>query len=156
MNDSSSRPAVLAASMSNYLIQRIDASDRITLHRNTEVVGLFGSPTLEQMTWRNRETAEETLRDIKHLFLMIGAIPNSAFVRDCVMTDEKGFICTGNEVANTSEWKQHRLPHPFETSLPSVFAVGDVRADSVKRVASAVGEGSICVQFIHRVLAEKV
>lgn len=143
----------LAASMSKYLIQRIDASNRITLHRNTEVVSLQGDTSLEEMTWRNRISSEETVHGIRHLFLMLGAVPNSAFLNGCVLTDEGGFVCTGNEVASSSRWVSERLPHPFETSLPGVFAVGDVRAGSVKRVASAVGEGSICVQFVHRTLA---
>ncbi|MEM8668064.1 MAG: FAD-dependent oxidoreductase [Planctomycetota bacterium] len=146
----------LAASMSDYLIQRIDASHQITLHRNTEVVALSGDPTLEKMTWRSRKTGEESDQCIKHLFLMIGAVPNSAFLNGLVMTDSKGFICTGNEVAGAEAWKQERLPQPFETSLPNIFAVGDVRANSVKRVASAVGEGSICIQFVHRVLRQSV
>ncbi|MFN3193099.1 MAG: FAD-dependent oxidoreductase [Aureliella sp.] len=144
----------LAASMSDYLVQRIDASDCISLHRNTEIIALDGETSLESMVWRNRLDGQETTHSIGNLFLMIGAVPNSSFLNGCVLTDQRGFICTGNEVAGTSAWKQDRLPHPFENSLPNVFAVGDVRAGSVKRVASAVGEGSICVQFVHRALAE--
>ncbi|MEM9366646.1 MAG: NAD(P)/FAD-dependent oxidoreductase [Planctomycetota bacterium] len=144
----------LAASMSDYLIQRIDASNRITLHRSTEVVALEGDSELESMTWYDRISGEKTVHPIKHLFLMLGAVPNSAFLGDCVLMDERGFVCTGNDVANSKRWRQQRLPHPFETSLPNVFAVGDVRAGSVKRVASSVGEGSICIQFVHRALAD--
>lgn len=145
----------LAASMSDYLIQRINASKQITLHTHTEIIALSGEPSLQTIGWRNRRTGEESQHDICHLFLMVGAVPNSEFLKDCVLTNEQGFICTGAEVVKQNAWKLQRQPEPFETSLPSVFAIGDVRADSVKRVASAVGEGSICVQFVHRSLAIK-
>ncbi|MEM8865600.1 MAG: NAD(P)/FAD-dependent oxidoreductase, partial [Planctomycetota bacterium] len=143
----------LAASMSEYLIRRIDASDSITLHCQTAIVRLDGDDSLQHVTWRNRETGEESTHPICHVFTMIGAVPNTKWLGDCVLQDEKGFVCTGQPVADSDEWPLERAPEPFETTLPGVFAIGDVRATSVKRVASAVGEGSICVQFVHRTLA---
>lgn len=143
----------LAATMSDYLVQRIKASDRITLHTQTEITSLIGSDHLEQVVWTHRNTGELTLRDLRHVFLMIGAQPNSNFVSNRVLTDRHGFICTGRAVVQQDRWPTpHRAPELFETSLPGVFAIGDVRSSSIKRVASAVGEGSICVQFVHKVL----
>ncbi|MEM9826799.1 MAG: FAD-dependent oxidoreductase [Planctomycetota bacterium] len=147
----------LASSMSDYLIQRIDASKKITLHCEIEIVRLQGDDHLETITWRNRRTGVESSHPIGHLFLMIGAQPNSDFLNGCVLTDAQGFICTGADVVAQGRWPlEHREPEIFETSLPCVFAVGDIRAGSIKRVASAVGEGSICVQFVHRLLAEQL
>ncbi|QDT60560.1 Thioredoxin reductase [Stieleria bergensis] len=143
----------LSETMSDYLIRRIEASSKITLHTRTEITQLAGEPSLQQITWTNRDTGEVKTNDIKHLFLMIGAVPNSGFLNGCVLTDANGFICTGQDVIAENEWNEKRPPEPFETSLPAVFAIGDIRANSVKRVASAVGEGSICVQFVHRVIA---
>lgn len=146
------RSGDLAASMSDYLVGRIDSSPRITLHRHTEITALSGDRYLESITWRNRQTGEEESRSISNLFLMIGAVPNTGWLGDCVLLDEKGFVCCGPAVAD--DWALERPAELLETSQPGVFAVGDVRANSVKRVASAVGEGSIAVQFLHRVLAE--
>ncbi len=142
----------LAASMSDYLVGRIDASPRITLHRNTEITALEGTRYLEAMNWRNRESEAKEKREISNLFLMIGASPNTEWLGDCVKLDERGFVCTGPQAG--SDWPLERAPYVLETSQPGVFAVGDARSGSVKRVASAVGEGSISVQFLHQVLAE--
>ncbi|MEM8944996.1 MAG: FAD-dependent oxidoreductase [Planctomycetota bacterium] len=145
----------LATTMSDYLVQRIHKSNKITLHTQTEITQLGGERRLETIDWKNRSTGEVSSNPIRHLFLMIGAVPNSGYLNGCVLTDKNGFICTGPDVVAQSQWLlSERPPELFETSLPSVFAIGDVRANSVKRVASAVGEGSICVQFVHRVLAE--
>lgn len=144
----------LAASMSDYLIRRIDASVNITLHCRTEITALRGESELDGVTTTNRDTGEVTDRAIQRVFLMIGAAPNTDWVRDRVLTDENGFVCTGPLVVEEGRWPLDRTPHNFETSLPGVFAVGDVRAGSVKRVASAVGEGSVCVAAVHQVLAE--
>lgn len=142
----------LAASMSDYLIGRIEGSPRITLHRRTEITALGGEHYLDRVTWRNTGSGAEETHRISNLFLMIGASPNTQWLGDCVHLDDKGFVCTGPETAG--RWPLDRPPHILETSQPGVFAVGDARAGSVKRVASAVGEGSISVQFLHRVLAE--
>ena len=145
----------LANSMSDYLIRRIEASSSITLHKYTEIVELGGEYHLESVTCKNRKTHETTAYPISHIFLMIGAVPNTNFLDDSFYKDENGFVCTGIDVVEGGRWSLDRKPEVFETSRPSIFAIGDVRAKSVKRVASAVGEGSICVQFVHRLLAER-
>ena len=144
----------LADSMSDYLTRRIDASDSITLLCNTEVVELRGEDSLESLTWENSRTGEREDKPIRHVFSMIGAVPNTTWLGDAVLTNERGFVCTGAEVTAEGRWpREDRQPGTFETSLPGVYAVGDVRAGSVKRVASAVGEGSVCVADVHRVVA---
>jgi thioredoxin reductase (NADPH) len=148
----------LADSMSRYLIQRIEATPNITLRTRTQVDGLEGDSRLERIRWRNVERGETETRPIRNLFLMTGADPNTAWLKGCVALDPDGFVKTGadlqpEELAD-ARWSLTRRPHLMETSIPGVFAVGDARSASVKRVASAVGEGSICVQLIHRVLQE--
>lgn len=148
----------LAETMSRYLIRRIEECSDITLHPYSEIVDLQGDQSLEQVTWRNRETGETTTKQLSHVFLMIGAAPNTAWLDGCVVTDRHGFIKAGpdltpEELAHAG-WHLPRQPHLLETSLPGVFAVGDVRSGNVKRVASAVGEGSVAVSLVHRVLAE--
>jgi thioredoxin reductase (NADPH) len=145
------RGPCLAKSMSRYLISRIEASDKITLRTTTKIVALEGNGCLERIHVRNTESeANETL-DIKHVFMMAGADPNTEWLQGSLALDAKGFIKTGSEVQDG--WPLERSPYPLETSLPGVFAVGDIRAESVKRVAAAVGEGSMAVQFVHKVLA---
>ncbi|QDV38928.1 FAD-dependent oxidoreductase [Tautonia plasticadhaerens] len=144
----------LADSMSDYLVGRIEASARITLRTCTEISGLGGDRHLESVTWRHRDTGEQEARPIRHVFLMIGAAPNSGWLPGCLTLDAKGFVRVGGHVGPDDGWPLERPPHILESSRPGIFAVGDIRADSVKRVASAVGEGSIAVQFIHRVLDE--
>ncbi len=152
------RAAGLEASMSRYLIHRIEEDPRITLHTHTEVVGLEGEEHLARMRWRQSDTGAIEERDIRHLFLMTGAVPATAWLGGCVVLDEKGFIKTGQlltpEELAAAGWPLSRQPFLLETSLPGVFAVGDVRADNVKRVASAVGEGSITISFVHQALQE--
>jgi thioredoxin reductase (NADPH) len=142
----------LADSMSRYLISRIEACNEITLRTFTEVDALEGNGHLERVRWRMVQTGETKVCDIQHLFLMTGACPNTAWLRGCLALDAKQFIKTGPDLG--VDWPLQRGPFLLETSLPGVFAVGDVRAGSVKRVASAVGEGSMAVQFVHRVLDE--
>ena len=144
----------LADSMSDYLVGRIEASSRITLRTCSEIIELQGEGHLESVSWRHRETGEVETRPARHVFLMIGASPNSDWLPGCLKLDDKGFVCVGSHIGPEDDWPLERSPHILETSRPGIFAVGDVRADSVKRVASAVGEGSIAVQFIHRVLDE--
>jgi len=144
----------LAASMSDYLIGRIEASRKITLMTETEITALEGGRHLERVTWTNRATEGSETRDIRHVFLMIGAKPNTEWLDGCVQLDEKGFVRTGPALTHV-DWPLDRPPFLLETSRPGVLAVGDVRTDSVKRVASAVGEGSVSVQLIHQVLAER-
>jgi len=148
----------LAESMSRYLIRRIEESPNIELRTNTEVIGLNGSDRLEAMEWRNNNTGKVEKHKISALFSMTGAVPNSAWLEGCVTSDAAGFIKTGSDLSKEdlelAKWPLARPPYLLETSLPGVFAVGDVRAGNVKRVASAVGEGSIAVSFVHQVLAE--
>jgi thioredoxin reductase (NADPH) len=148
----------LAASMSRYLIQRIEEAPNITLHRRTRIVALQGGEHLERITWHDDTTGTETTREIRHLFSMTGAKPNTEWLCGCVALDENGFVLTGPDIPRDvdaqADWPLARHPYLFETSQPRVFAVGDVRAGSVKRVASAVGEGSVCIQLVHKVLAE--
>jgi thioredoxin reductase (NADPH) len=146
----------LTETMSRYLIQRIEASGNITLRTFTEVSGLEGDGRLERVLLTNSRTDERFAMPIRHLFLMTGATPNTSWLTDCVALDSKGFVKTGPDLTeeNLATWPLKRPPYLLETSRAGVFAVGDVRSNSIKRVASAVGEGSICVQFIHRALAE--
>jgi len=142
----------LAATMSRYLISRIEASHEITLMTSTVIEVLEGDEHLKRVHWRNKQTDETGIYDIPHVFMMTGACPNTAWLNGCVALDEKQFIKTGADVG--SDWPLPRGPYLLETSLPGVFAVGDVRSGSMKRVAAAVGEGSMAVQFVHKVLAE--
>jgi thioredoxin reductase (NADPH) len=148
----------LAESMSRYLIRRIEDSPVITLHVHTQIEALEGNGSLERIRWRNTKTDARETRAVHHLFSMTGASPNTMWLRECLVLDDKQFIKTGPDLHSddlaAARWPLRRLPYLFETSIPRVFAVGDVRAGSVKRVASGVGEGSIAVQLIHKVLAE--
>jgi thioredoxin reductase (NADPH) len=147
----------LAATMSRYLIRRIEEHPAIEVHRRTEVVALEGADHLDRVSWRDGTGRVET-HAIRHVFVMMGAVPNTRWLDGCVALDDKGFIKTGSDLSRedlaAARWPLARPPYLLETSLPGVFAVGDVRAGSIKRVASAVGEGSIAVSFVHRVLQE--
>jgi thioredoxin reductase (NADPH) len=152
------RSSGLAESMSRYLIRRIEQSPNITLLANTEIAGLDGDKHLERVTWRNNQTGGTETREIAHVFVMTGAVPNTAWLDNCVVLDNKGFIKTGPDLSQeelaTAHWPLTRRPYLLETSLPGVFAAGDVRAGNMKRVASAVGEGSISISFVHQFLRE--
>jgi len=152
------RSGTLADRMSRYLIRRIEDNPRITLRTHTEIVALEGNGHLERVRWQSTETGHTESCDVSHVFVMTGAIPNTAWLDGCVAMDAKGFIKTGADLTRddlaAARWPLTRAPHLLETSLPGVFAVGDVRGGNVKRVASAVGEGSIAVAFVHRVLQE--
>ena len=148
----------LKESMSRYLIRRIEETSNITLRTHTCIVALEGTATgLERVTWHNGN-GTQTTADIRHVFLMTGADPNTSWLQDCVCLDDKGYVRTGSDLDAAAlagtRWPFARPPMLFETSRPGVFAIGDVRAGSVKRVAAAVGEGSVCVQLVHKVLAE--
>lgn len=148
----------LSDTMSRYLIARIEDTPNIELLVETEIVELHGERDLEQVTWLCKTTGERTTRPIQHVFMMTGASPNTEWLDGCVCIDNKGFIKAGTDLTREdlqqANWPLGRAPYVFETSLPGVFAVGDVRSNSVKRVASAVGEGSICIQMVHKTLAE--
>ena len=139
------RSAGLAATMSDYLVQRIENSPMITLHSSTEVAAVEGESFLTHLIWKDRHSDARERRAVGGLFVMIGADPNTEWLRDCLSLDAKGFVETG-----VSDGHGHS---PYATGLPGVFAVGDVRAGSIKRVASGVGEGSVVISAVHAYLA---
>jgi thioredoxin reductase (NADPH) len=148
----------LAESMSRYLIQRIEDAPNITVRVRTQIDALEGDEGLERVGWRHIDSGERETRGIHSLFLMTGADPNTRWLEGCVALDEKKFVKTGLDLLPedlaATRWTLSRRPYLMETSIPGVFCVGDARSTSVKRVASAVGEGSICVQMVHRALLE--
>jgi thioredoxin reductase (NADPH) len=148
----------LAETMSRYLIRRIEQSPAVDLKLHTEIVALEGNYHLERVYWRDNQTGDVEMHKISHIFVMAGAIPNTHWLDGCVALDTKGFIKTGPDLSQddlaAANWPLTRAPYLLETSLPAVFAVGDVRGGSLKRVASAVGEGSIAVAFVHQALRE--
>ncbi len=137
----------LAATMSDYLVQRILSSHQITLHPFTEVTALDGDAALQQVTWTDRTAGESQTLPIRNMFVMIGAEPNTEWLDGCLELDKGGFVRTGRDGAGQA------LPSPFATTRTGIYAVGDARAGSVKRVASAVGEGSVVVHAIHEYLS---
>jgi len=149
----------LSASMSRYLVRRIEETPDIQVRTRTEIVAFEGNGHLERVLWRDG-TGAVTNHDIKHVFLMTGAEACTNWLTDCVALDVKGFIKTGPDLTpedlTAEEWPLERSPYLLETSRPGVFAVGDVRCGNIKRVASAVGEGSIAISFVHRTLAESL
>lgn len=151
------RSESLQATMSRYLIRRLEDDTRIVLHPHTEVIGLEGTHRLESVRWRSHETVET--HSITQLFVMTGASPSTRWVEGLVVLDDRGFIKTGADLTardlGAAGWPLARAPYPLETSLPGVLAAGDVRSGSVKRVASAVGEGSISVAYIHAIREEQ-
>lgn len=152
------RSSGLAESMSRYLIRRIEENAMIALRPYTEILGFEGGDHLELVRWRNSQTGQAEERKIRHVFVMTGADPNTSWLNGCVVLDAKDFIKTGPDLSpenlSTAHWPLARQPYLLETSLPGVFAVGDVRGGSIKRVASAVGEGSIAISLVHKVLQE--
>ncbi len=154
------RSGELSDTMSRYLVQRVADNPAIQLHYNTEIVGLKGDMELKKVTWLDSTTGEKSEHEIRHVFIMAGASPRTEWLQGCVALDSNGFILTGRDLNASaglippSAWPLTRSPQMLETSLPGVFAVGDVRAGNVKRVASAVGEGAIAIHLVHRSLAE--
>jgi thioredoxin reductase (NADPH) len=152
------RSSGLAATMSRYLIRRIENSPTITLRPQTEIVDVEGGNHLDSVYWRNSQTGQTEKHQISHVFVMTGADPNTRWLDGCIALDDKDFIKTGPDLStenlSAAGWPLMRQPYLLETSLPGVFAVGDVRGGSIKRVASAVGEGSIAISFVHQVLQE--
>jgi thioredoxin reductase (NADPH) len=147
----------LAESMSRYLIRRIEESPAIELRTCTELTALEGNDHLERIQWRKDHEPNET-REIRHVFIMTGAAPSTQWLSGCLTLDDRGFIKTGTDLSreelSAAKWPLARPPYLLETSRPGVFAVGDVRAGNIKRVASAVGEGSIAISFVHQALQE--
>ena len=152
------RSSGLADTMSRYLIRRIEQNPAIVLRTNSEIVALEGSNHLERVRWRDDQIGGIETHELRHVFIMTGAVPSTDWLRGCVALETKGFVKTGPDLSQddlaAAHWPPARSPHLLETSLPGVFAVGDVRGGNIKRVASAVGEGSIAISFVHQVLSE--
>ena len=136
----------LGATMSDYLVQRITQNPKITVHPNTEITALSGNDRLREVTWTNRNSQEKQTVSVGNVFLMIGAEPNTEFLDNCLELDAKGFVVTGRDKQGQA------LASPYMTTAPGLFAIGDVRSGSVKRVASGVGEGSVVIQAVHQFL----
>ena len=148
----------LSASMSHYLVERIGATENIEVRLNTEVVKCHGTERLEGLDLRSGPDGAVESVETEYLFAFLGATPRADWLGGAVAVDENGFILTGRDLdakRHLKDWPLDRRPFLFETSVPGVFACGDARHDSVKRVASAVGEGSVSVSFMHRILAER-
>jgi thioredoxin reductase (NADPH) len=143
------RGAKLGDGMSSYLVETIDATPGITVLTETEVVGGGGDGRLERAVLRSRATGAEQTIPADGLFVMIGAAPHTDWLPEAVGRDRYGFVLAGSDAAADERWPLEREPYPYESTLPGVFAVGDVRCGSVKRVASAVGEGSVVVSQLH-------
>ena len=136
----------LAESMSKYLIDRVSSIPNVELHTRSEIIDLTGTPEsgIESITWRNGDTNAQETRPVHHVFLFLGADPATGWLRDCpVALDDKGFVTTGHDGS------------PLESSVSGVFAIGDVRSGSVKRVGGAIGEGAAAVAQIHAYLARQ-
>ena len=152
------RSAGLATSMSRYLIRRIEESPNVIVKPYTEIIALEGNLSLDSVRWRNNKTGQIENHSIKRIFVMTGADPNTGWLNGCLVLDAKGFIKTGPDLSpenlSATGWSLKRQPYLLETSLPGVFAAGDVRGGSIKRVASAVGEGSTVISFVHKIIQE--
>ena len=152
------RSGGLSETMSRYLVRRIEDNPEIEVRTNCQVAALEGGKHLERVHCRSKSGSDDSVEDIRHLFVMTGAVPATKWLDNCVAVDDHGFVKTGPDLTRedleTAKWPLTRPPHLLETSLPGVFAVGDVRGGNIKRVASAVGEGSIAIAFVHQVLRE--
>jgi thioredoxin reductase (NADPH) len=144
--------------MSRYLIRRIEETPAIVLRTQTQIVALDGIGALEQIRYRDDRTGKIETHRIGHVFMMTGAVPNTGWLNGCIALDDKGFVKTGSDLSSEdlarANWSLARQPYLLETNRPRIFAVGDVRGGNIKRVASAVGEGSIAVAFVHQVLRQ--
>jgi thioredoxin reductase (NADPH) len=150
------RSGKLSESMSQYLVARIEAHPKIEIHYLTEIVAVTGTAHLESIVWKDDSLGLEATKPIRHVFVMAGAAPRTEWLEDSFVLDKKGFLVTGPDLVEYQnfQWPLSRSPLLLETSVPGIFAVGDTRAGSVKRVASAVGEGAMAVHLVHRFLAE--
>lgn len=142
----------LSKKMSQYLVRRVTQTHNIELVTNTEISKMNGDDSLRSVEIKNNETNQTQTVETSAVFIFIGAIPHTDWLPAEIDKDDKGFIKTGPQVASSDSWETGRQPFLLETSRPGVFAAGDVRLGSTKRVASAVGEGSMTVQFVHQIL----
>jgi thioredoxin reductase (NADPH) len=148
----------LSAKMSRYLVDRIEVTPNIEVRFNTEITACHGEDRLKGLELRDRTTGATDGVPASYLFVFLGAAPRTEWLKDVIACDDRGFILTGPDLAkgdHLRNWPLERSPHPLETNVPGVFASGDARRDSVKRVASAVGEGSVAVYFMHQVLSQR-
>ena len=143
----------LSKNMSHYLVCRIEETANIEVRKRTEVTGMEGDKWLETVFLTNRETGRTEKLSCPAVFVFIGAVPHTKWLPSRINLDSKGFVQTGQQVAESGAWPLQRQPFLLETTVPGVFAAGDVRQGSIKRVAAAVGEGSMAVQFVHQFLA---
>ncbi len=141
--------------MSQYLVRQVRAIPNVGIRLGTEIVGGGGNGWLTHLVVRDRATGEEETLPADELFLAIGANPRTDWLPDAIARDDQGFVLTGGDVPHSGAWPLARDPYPLETSMPGVLAVGDVRHGSIKRVASAVGEGSIAIKLIHDLFASE-
>lgn len=152
------RSGGLEQTMSRYLIRRIEDNPKIVVRTLTEIIAIEGSEHLQRVSWCDNQSGMIEAHDINHVFLMTGAVPHTQWLSGCLVLDGEGFIKTGSDLSqddlSVAQWTLARRPYSLETSMPAVFAVGDVRAGNLKRVASAVGEGSNSLSFVHLVLNE--
>jgi len=147
------RGEALAKSMSHYLTEQLKSKSNIRVQTSSEVVEAFGDDHLEAIVVTNRTTGETTRRDAAALFVMIGADAKTDWLPQEIERDSRGYVITGADVQKSGRWSVERDPYLLETTVPGIFAVGDVRAGSVKRVAAGVGEGSMAIAFVHQYLA---
>src|SRR6478752_4316504 len=143
--------------MSDYLSRRVEAQENIEVLYNTEIRKMSGGKKLEQIELENTRTGERRVVQTPAVFSMIGARPCTEWLPAEIERDQKGFVKTGNDIADAPAWRENkRRPAPLETSLPGIFAAGDVRSGSVKRCAAAVGEGGMALYGIHLSLASRL
>ena len=150
------RAQSLEAGMSTYLIRAVEATPNLDVRTGTTVVGGGGTGHLEQLVLRSKDSGDEEMVAADALFVLIGADPHTDWLPREIARERHGFVLTGDELLDGDEWPLERRPFVLETGMPGVFAAGDARHASVKRVASAVGEGSIAIQFVHAFLADDV
>lgn len=146
------RGAALSKSMSHYLIEQLKSKSNVRVETNSEIVNAYGDEQLEAVDVANRATGETTRRDAAAVFVMIGADAETDWLPPEIARDERGYVLSGPSVVKSNRWPIDRHPYLLETSVPGIFAVGDVRAGSVKRVAAGVGEGSMAIAFVHQYL----
>jgi len=148
------RGAGLERSMSRYLVDQLAARSNVEVRRRTEVIAAYGGASLEAIDVKNRETGEEARLESGGLFILIGADAETGWLPPEIALDDHGYVLTGPDVAAAGGWTSSRDPYLLETSVPGIFACGDVRCSPVKRVAAAVGEGSMAIAFVHQYLKQ--